>query len=233
MTASVHELLARLGRALAAPARIAIMDVLAQAPRSVEDLAAAIGQSVANTSQHLRILREVRLVDGTRDGLRITYRLASDDVAALLVGLRQLGEAQMAELRLARQAIAAKSADVACIDRNTLRRLLRAGEVLLIDVRPAEEFAAAHLPGAISVPVAELESAIASLPKRIEIVAYCRGPYCMLAVEAVRAMKRLGRKARRLEDGVTEWRSAGLPIVGGLTVSPSSSKHKMKGSRSS
>lgn len=232
MTASVHELLARLGRALAAPARIAIMDVLAQAPRSVEDLAAAIGQSVANTSQHLRILREVRLVDGTRDGLRITYRLASDDVAALLVGLRQLGEAQMAELRLARQAIAAKSADVACIDRNTLRRLLRAGEVLLIDVRPAEEFAAAHLPGAISVPVAELESAIASLPKRIEIVAYCRGPYCMLAVEAVRAMKRLGRKARRLEDGVTEWRSAGLPIVGGLKVSPSSS-HKMKGSRSS
>ena len=233
MTASVHELLARLGRALAAPARIAIMDVLAQAPRSVEDLAAAIGQSVANTSQHLRILREVRLVDGTRDGLRITYRLASDDVGALLVGLRQLGEAQMAELRLARQAIAAKSADVACIDRNTLRRLLRAGEVLLIDVRPAEEFAAAHLPGAISVPVAELDSAIASLPKRIEIVAYCRGPYCMLAVEAVRAMKRLGRKARRLEDGVTEWRSAGLPIVGGLTVPPSSSKHNMKGSRSS
>lgn len=233
MTASVHELLARLGRALAAPARIAIMDVLAQAPRSVEDLAAAIGQSVANTSQHLRILREVRLVDGTRDGLRITYRLASDDVAALLVGLRQLGEAQMADLRLARQAITAKSADVACIDRNTLRRLLRAGEVLLIDVRPAEEFAAAHLPGAISVPVAELDSAIASLPKRIEIVAYCRGPYCMLAVEAVRAMKRLGRKARRLEDGVTEWRSAGLPIVVGLTVSPSSSKHNMKGSRSS
>ena len=233
MTASVHELLARLGRALAAPARIAIMDVLAQAPRSVEDLAAAIGQSVANTSQHLRILREVRLVNGTRDGLRITYRLASDDVGALLVGLRQLGEAQMAELRLARQAIAAKSADVACIDRNTLRRLLRAGEVLLIDVRPAEEFAAAHLPGAISVPVAELDSAIASLPKRIEIVAYCRGPYCMLAVEAVRAMKRLGRKARRLEDGVTEWRSAGLPIVGGLTVPPSSSKHNMKRSRSS
>ncbi|MEO6486670.1 MAG: metalloregulator ArsR/SmtB family transcription factor [Thermoanaerobaculia bacterium] len=233
MTASVHELLARFGRALAAPARIAIMDVLAQAPRSVEDLAAAIGQSVANTSQHLRILREVRLVNGTRDGLRITYRLASDDVAALLVGLRQLGEAQMAELRLARQAIAAKSADVACIDRNTLRRLLRAGEVLLIDVRPAEEFAAAHLPGAISVPVAELDSAIASLPKRIEIVAYCRGPYCMLAVEAVRAMKRLGRKARRLEDGVTEWRSAGLPIVGGLTVPPSSSKHNMKRSRSS
>ena len=233
MTASVHELLARLGRALAAPARIAIMDVLAQAPRSVEDLAAAIGQSVANTSQHLRILREVRLVDGTRDGLRITYRLASDDVGALLVGLRQLGEAQMAELRLARQAIAAKSADVACIDRNTLRRLLRAGEVLLIDVRPAEEFAAAHLPGAISVPVAELDSAIASLPKRIEIVAYCRGPYCMLAVEAVRAMKRLGRKARRLEDGVTEWRSAGLPIAGGLTVPPSSSKHNLKRSRSS
>lgn len=231
MSRSVHELLSRVGRALSAPARLAILEALAQAPRGVEELAAAIGQSVANTSQHLRILREVRLVDGVRNGLRVTYSLASDDVAAFLVSLRQLGEAQIAELRFARQAIAAKSADVAHIDRETLRRRLRAGEVVLIDVRPAEEFAAAHLPHAISVPLARLESAIASLPKKVEIVAYCRGPYCMLAVEAVRALQRRGRKARRLEDGVVEWRSAGLPLVDAATVPARSSRRITKGSR--
>ncbi len=230
---SVPELLARIGRALSAPARMAILEALAQAPRSVEDLAAAIGQSVANTSQHLRILREVRLVDGVRSGLRVTYSLATDDVAAFLVSLRQLGESQIAELRLARQAIASKSADVAHIDRDTLRRRLRAGEVVLIDVRPAEEFAAAHLPGAMSIPLAQLEPAIASLPKKVEIVAYCRGPYCMLAVEAVRALERLGRKARRLEDGVVEWRSAGLPVVAAATVPARSSRHDTKGSHRS
>lgn len=228
---SVHVLLARIGRALSAPARMAILETLAQAPRSVEDLAAAIGQSVANTSQHLRILREVRLVDGARSGLRITYSLASDDVAAFLVSLRQLGESQIAELSLARQAIASKSADVAQIDRDTLRRGLRAGEVVLIDVRPPEEFAAAHLPGAISIPLSQLDSAIASLPKNVEIVAYCRGPYCMLAVEAVRALRRRGRKARRLEDGVVEWRVAGLPIVDAHKASSRATNHKRKESR--
>ena len=213
MSASVHELLSRVGRAVSAPVRVAILEALAQAPRGVDELASAIGQTVANTSQHLRFLREARLVDGVRNGLRVTYSLASDDVAAFLVVLRQLAESQIAELRLARQAIASKSADVAQIDRHTLRQRLRDGEVVLIDVRPAEEFEAAHLPNAISIPLARLASAIASLPKRVEIVAYCRGPYCMLAVEAVRALQRRGRKARRLEDGVVEWRAAGLPLV--------------------
>ena len=213
MSASVHELLSRIGRAVSAPVRVAILEALAQAPRGVDELAAAIGQTIANTSQHLRFLREARLVDGVRNGLRVTYSLASDDVAAFLVVLRQLAEGQIAELRLARQAIASKSADVAQIDRQTLRQRLRDGEAVLIDVRPAEEFEAAHLPGAISIPLAQLESAIASLPKKVEIVAYCRGPYCMLAVEAVRALQRRGRKAWRLEDGVVEWRAAGLPLV--------------------
>lgn len=233
MTPSAHQLLARIGRAVSAPARLAILEALAQAPRSVEDLAVAIGQSVANTSQHLRILREVRLVDGARNGLRVTYSLASDDVAAFLVTLRQLGEGQIAELRLAREAIAAKSADVMHIDRDTLRRRLRAGEAVLIDVRPAEEFEAGHLPDAISIPLADLESAIAKLPKKVEVVAYCRGPYCMLAVEAVRALERRGRKARRLEDGVVEWRSAGLPVVARAVATARSPKTNRKGSHRS
>ncbi len=229
----LHQHLARLGRALAAPARVFILEVLAQAPRSVEDLAAAIGQTVANTSQHLRILREVRLVEGTRAGLFINYRLAGEQVAACLVGLRDLGESQIAELRLAREAIASESADVARIDRETLRRRLRAGEVVLIDVRPAEEYAAAHLPGAVSVPGGGLDAFVASLPKKLEIVAYCRGPYCMLAVDAVRALRRRGRKARRFEDGVAEWQAAGLPLEYRSPASPHRSKRIRRGARNS
>jgi rhodanese-related sulfurtransferase len=229
---SVHELLSRVGRAVSAPARVAILEALAQAPRGVEELASAIGQTVANTSQHLRILREARLVDGVRKGLRVTYSLASDEVSAFLVVLRQLAESQIAELSLARQAIASRSADVAQIDRHTLRQRLRDGDVLLIDVRPTEEFEAAHLPDAISIPLVRLESAIASLPKKVEIVAYCRGPYCMLAVEAVRALQRRGRKARRLEDGVVEWRAAGLPLADHSESTPArSSGRRSKGSR--
>jgi len=220
----LHQHLASLGKALAAPARVAILDVLAQAPRSVEDLAGAVGQTVANTSQHLRILREARLVEGTRAGLFVTYRLTGEQVAGCLVGLRELGEAQIAELRLARQAIASESADVARIDRETLRRRLRAGEVVLIDVRPPEEYAAGHLPRAISVPTGDLDAFVRSIPKKLEIVAYCRGPYCMLAVEAVRALQRHGRKAHRFEDGVAEWRAAGLP----LEYRPPASSHASK-----
>lgn len=231
-TSSLHQHLAHLGKALAAPVRVAIMEVLAQAPRSVEDLAAAVGQTVANTSQHLRLLREARLVEGTRAGLFVTYRLAGEQVAGILVALRELGEAQIAELRLAREAIASESADVARIDRETLRRRLRAGEVVLIDVRPPEEYAAAHLPGAVSVPAGDLDAFVRSLPKKLEIVAYCRGPYCKLAVEAVRALQRRGRKARRFEDGVAEWRAAGLPLEHRSPASPVASKRIRERGRS-
>ena len=230
-TNPLHQHLAHLGKALAAPVRVAILDVLAQAPRSVEDLASAVGQTVANTSQHLRILREARLVEGTRAGLFVTYRLAGEQVAGCLVGLRELGEAQIAELRLAREAIASESADVARIDRETLRRRLRAGEVVLIDVRPPLEYAAAHLPGAISVPTGDLDAFVRSIPKKLEIVAYCRGPYCMLAVEAVRALQRRGRKARRFEDGVAEWQAAGLPLEYRSPASSHASKRIQAGGR--
>jgi|ERR1043166_5399730 rhodanese-related sulfurtransferase/DNA-binding transcriptional ArsR family regulator len=207
--------LARLGKALAASGRIAILELLAQAPRTVERLATDSGQSVANTSQHLRVLREARLVDAEKNGLYVTYRLSSDAVAELLVDLRNIGEEQLAEVRGARQALVEKTADVEEIDRETLLQRMRKGEAILIDVRPHEEYVAGHLPGALSVPLSELGSRLPELPKGREVVAYCRGPYCMLAVEAVRTLTRKGRRARRLEDGVVEWRAAGLKVVAG------------------
>jgi rhodanese-related sulfurtransferase/DNA-binding transcriptional ArsR family regulator len=214
-TSDLYPHLARLGKALAAPGRIAILDLLTQAPRTVERLAADSGQSVANTSQHLRVLREARLVDAEKNGLYVTYRLASDSVGELLVSVSRVGEEQLAEVRVARQALVEKTADVEEIDRDTLVQRMRKGEAILIDVRPYEEYLAGHLPGAQSVPLAELGSRLPDLPKGREIVAYCRGPYCMLAVEAVRTLTRKGRRARRLEDGVVEWRSAGLKVVAG------------------
>ena len=207
--------LARLGKALAAPGRIAILELLTQAPRTVERLATDSGQSVANTSQHLRVLREARLVDAEKNGLYVTYRLASDGVGDLLVRLREVGEEQLAEVRVARQALVEKTADVEEIDRETLLQRMRKGEAILIDVRPHEEYVAGHLPGAVSIPLAELGSRLTELPKGREVVAYCRGPYCMLAVEAVRTLTRKGRRARRLDDGVVEWRVAGLKVVSG------------------
>ena len=207
--------LARLGKALAAPGRIAILELLTQAPRTVERLATDSEQSVANTSQHLRVLREARLVDAEKNGLYVTYRLASDAVADLLVRLREVGEEQLAEVRVARQALVEKTADVEEIDRETLLQRMRKGEAILIDVRPHEEYLAGHLPGAVSIPLAQLGSRLPELPKGREVVAYCRGPYCMLAVEAVRTLTRKGRRARRLEDGVVEWRAAGLKVVSG------------------
>ena len=213
--ALVHDHVARVGKALAAPVRVAILDVLSQAPATVEGLAHPIGQSIAKHSQNLRGLREAGLVEGERRGLFIDCRRAGDGVATCVVRLRELAESQLAELRAARDAIAARAADVEHIDRDTLLRRIKAGEAVLIDVRPPAEFNAGHLPGALSVPLEELEKALRTLPRDREIIAYCRGPYCMLAVEAVRLLGRRGRKARRYEDGVAEWRAAGLRVETG------------------
>jgi len=207
--------LARLARALGAPMRVRILELLAQTPRTVERIAADSGQSVANTSQHLRVLREARLVEATRNGNFLTYHLASPDIATLLVCLGKIAEQHLAELRAARDALTRRTADVERIDRRTLLRRLREGSAILIDVRPAEEYAAGHIAGALSFPLSELHTRIGEIPSRREVVAYCRGPYCMLAVDAVRLLRRRGRAAKRLEDGVAEWRSAGLRVAGG------------------
>jgi rhodanese-related sulfurtransferase/DNA-binding transcriptional ArsR family regulator len=207
--------LARLGKALAAPRRIEMLDALAQGPRTVERLATATGQTVANASQHLQVLRQAQLVTSEKRGLYVTYRLAGESVGMLLVHLRELGEAQLAELRIAREALLAGSAAAERVDRQTLVTRLRSGEAILVDVRPHEEYVAGHIPGAVSIPVEELATRLKELAKDREVVAYCRGPYCMLSADAVRLLARRGYRARRLEDGVLEWRAAGLKVVTG------------------
>lgn len=207
--------LARLGKALSAPNRVEMLDALSQGPRTVERLADATGQTLANASQHLQVLRQARLVESEKHGLYVTYRLAGDSVGALLVHLREVGESQLEELQRARRELLSDSPSVEGIDRRTLLSRVRSGDAILIDVRPREEYVAGHLPGAISIPVEELAARLKELDKEQEVVAYCRGPYCMLSADAVQALSRRGFRARRLEDGVLEWRAAGLKVVTG------------------
>ena len=211
----LFEQLARLGKALSTPKRLEMLDALAQGPRTVEKLAAATGQSVANASQHLQVLRQAQLVTSEKHGLYVTYRLADERAGELLLHMRELGEAQMRELQSARAALVSKTADVESVDRQTLVARLRASEAILIDVRPRDEYVAAHLPGARSVPLDELAARLEELNRDQEIVAYCRGPYCMLSADAVRLLARRGFRARRLEEGVLEWRAAGMRTVTG------------------
>ncbi len=209
----LYDQMARLAKALAAPKRIELLDALSQAPRTVERLARDTNQTIANASQHLKVLRAARLVEAEKHGLYVTYRLATEDVARFLVELRELGEEQLAELRDIRNELSRAASNIEPIDRKTLLRRLRQGDAILIDVRPHEEYAAGHIPGSVSIPLGELKTKLEELPKDQEVVAYCRGPYCMLAVEAIELLVRHGRRALRLEDGVTEWRAAGLRIV--------------------
>lgn len=203
---------ARVGKALGHPTRLELLDLLAQSPRTVDALATASDRSIASTSQHLQALFRAGLVARDKDGLYVTYRLASDDVGALYRALRDVARAHVAEVELAARRFLDEGADEP-IDADELRGRVRDGKAIVLDVRPPEEFAAAHLPGAINVPLGELEARLAKLPERKEIVAYCRGPYCVLAVEAVRLLRASGRRARRLEDGVREWSARGLPIT--------------------
>ena len=212
---TLYEQLARLGKAFAAPKRIEMLDALAQGPRTVERLAKATGLTLANASQHLQVLRQAQLVESEKNGLFVTYRLASDAVGALLVHLREVGEAQLAELKLAREALLSDAAGVEHVDRENLLTRLRSGQAILIDVRPHEEYVAGHIAGAVSVPLEELTSRLKEIGKSREVVAYCRGPYCMLSSDAVRVLSRRGYRARRLEDGVLEWRAAGLKVENG------------------
>lgn len=212
---TLFEQLARLGKAFSAPKRVEMLDALSQGPRTVERLAIATAQTVANASQHLQVLRQAQLVVSEKQGLFVTYRLANDGVGDLLVRLRELGESQLAELQVAREALLAQAKGVENVDRETLVSRLRSSEAILIDVRPHEEYVAGHLAGAVSMPLEELAARLKELKKGQEVVAYCRGPYCMLSADAVRLLSRRGFRARRLEDGVLEWRAAGLKVVSG------------------
>lgn len=196
---AAYGLLAEVGRALSSPARLELLELLAQAPRSVEALAAELGQSVANTSHHLQALKRARLVSATRRGAHVQYRLSGPEVAALLRQLQAVAATHLAELDRLSRDFFDDPAGFAPLDAAGLRARLQAGEVLLLDVRPAEEHAAGHLPGAWSAPLDRFATWVAALPADRAIIAYCRGPYCAFSAEAVRRLRALGFDARRAD----------------------------------
>ena len=205
---------ARAGKALASGRRIELLDVLANGERTVEALAREVGLSVANTSQHLQVLRQAGLVAGRRQGTSILYRLAAPEVFQLWQALRSLAASQLAEVERLAATYLGDRDELEPVTREELARRLDDGDDLVVlDVRPAAEHAAGHLPGAVSIPVGELRRRLAELPRDREIVAYCRGPYCAFAHEAVTVLRREGFSARRLEDGLPEWQAAGLAVT--------------------
>jgi rhodanese-related sulfurtransferase len=194
--------LAQVGKALSSPARLEILELLSQAPRTVEVLAGEIDQSVANTSHHLQALKRAQLVTAEREGSHVTYAIAGEDVAKLLVCLEAVASRHVAGLeKLTREYFAARD-ELEAVDRETLLERLRADEVVLVDVRPEREFEVGHLPGAISMPLSALESRLGELPRDRAIVAYCRGPFCTFSAEAVRRLRELGYDARRTDVSV-------------------------------
>jgi rhodanese-related sulfurtransferase len=206
---------ARAAKALASGRRIELLDVLANGERTVEALAGEVGLSVANTSQHLQILRQAGLVTSRRQGTSIHYRLASPEVFELWRTLRTLAASRLAEVERLAAAYLGSRDELQPVTREELtRRLQDDDDLVVLDVRPAAEYGAGHLPGAVSIPVGELRRRLAELPADREVVAYCRGPYCAFAHEAVVLLRQEGFSARRLEDGLPEWRAAGLAVTG-------------------
>jgi len=212
---AIYEQLARLGKAISSPRRLELLDLLCQAPRTVEALAKEANLSVANASQHLQVLRAARLVDADKKGLFVTYRLADERVCEFYRALRLLAESRLAEIERITRDYLEDRASMEPVDREVLIERARRGEVLVLDVRPTEEYQAGHIPGALSIPLKELEDRLEGLPNGQEIVAYCRGPYCMLAVEAVERLRARGFNATRLEESVSDWRARGLEIETG------------------
>ena len=204
--------LARVGKAISNANRLEILEFLAQGERSVEQLSQLAGLSVANASQHLQQLRLTGLVSSRKQGLNVFYRLSGDDVIELLVALRHTAERHLAEVNQLVDTYLTVKDELEPVPREELLQRVRDGLVTVIDVRPPEEFAAGHVPGAINLPLSELEQRLAELPANTEIVAYCRGPHCILAFDAVARLRQHGLRARRLQDGYPEWRMAGLPV---------------------
>lgn len=208
----LYQSLAKVAHALASGNRLQLLELMAQGERSVEALADLAGMTMANTSQHLQALRQVGLVSPRKEGQRVYYRLAGDDVVRLYGVLRTVAESRLAEVKqLVADFLGDKDALEPIAAGELLKRVKR-GLVTVLDVRPPEEFAAGHLPGAVNIPIDKLESGLAKLSKRREVVAYCRGPYCLMSFEAVLKLRQRGWKARRLQHGFPEWKAAGLPV---------------------
>jgi rhodanese-related sulfurtransferase/predicted transcriptional regulator len=208
----LYQELAQVGNALSSGSRLLLLELLAQAERSVETLAEMSGLSMANCSKHLQVLRQAGLVTARKEGQRVYYAVSGSDVVSLYSVLQSVGESRIAEVeRLVRQWLTHRD-EMEPVPAAELLDRAKKGLVTVLDVRPAEEYAAGHLPGAINIPIEQLESRLGKLCKKREVVAYCRGPYCLMSFEAVEKLRKRGLKARRLENGYPEWRAAGLPV---------------------
>lgn len=210
---ALYEQFARIGKAVDSPKRIEVLELLGQGEQSVETLAAATGMGLTNTSAHLQVLRRARLVETRKQATKVYYRLADDLVARFLIQLRELARARLAEVESVIQAYLRADGGLEQVTREQLLDRARRGDVLIIDVRPATEYAAGHIPGALCVPLETLSEAASSFPVGTKIVAYCRGPYCVLSPKAVRWLRDHGFDVAQLEDGFPEWRLAGLPVA--------------------
>jgi rhodanese-related sulfurtransferase/predicted transcriptional regulator len=211
----LYQSIAKVAQALASGNRLQLLEFIAQGERSVDSLATMAGITVANASQHLQALRRAGLVAVRKEGQRVYYRLAGDDVVQLYGALHRVAESRLADVRqLVREFLGDRHA-LEPVPASELLARAKQGLVTVLDVRPAEEFAAGHLPGAVNIPIERLEGELAKLPKRREVIAYCRGPYCLMSFEAVMKLRQRGWKARRLEGGFPEWRAAGRPVESG------------------
>ena len=208
----LYEQFARIGKAMASPKRLEILDLLAQGERTVEEIAGEAAMPVASASQHLQVLKNARMVESRREGLYAFYRLAGEEVVEAWRAVRELGEERLAEVDRVVEAYLKDRSALEAVDAERLMELLTEGEAVVLDARPEQEYRSGHIAGAVSVPVAELEARLQTLPKDKEIVAYCRGPYCVFSDEAVKLLKARGYRASRLTEGFPEWRSAGLPV---------------------
>jgi rhodanese-related sulfurtransferase/DNA-binding transcriptional ArsR family regulator len=203
---------ARIGHAIASPKRIELLDLLGQGEKTVETLADQVATPIKNTSAHLRVLRQARLVETRRDRTYVYYRLADDDVFRLLKALEALGHSRLADVQHVVRLYLDGRDQLEPVTFKELRQLMRDGDVTILDVRPTDEYEAVHIPGALSVPVPELKRRLREIPKNREVIAYCRGRYCVYSLEAITLLRKYGYNARRAHEGLADWRAAGLPV---------------------
>ena len=216
---AIYEQFGRIGKALASPLRLELLDVICQGPRTVETLSREVGHSVANTSHHLQILRRAHLLETENEGVFVKYRLADDEVCDFFRALRGLAESRLAEIERVTREYYDKRDAMEPVDREELLERVRRGQVTVLDVRPGEEYRAGHIPGAISIPISELKQRLAELPRDREIVAYCRGPYCVMSLDAIDVLRAHGFQAVQLKDGIPDWRAMGYEVATGDSVS--------------
>jgi rhodanese-related sulfurtransferase len=210
---AIYEQFARIGKAVSSPKRLELLDLLCQGPRTVEVLAKESGLTLANASQHLQVLRTARLVEAEKEGLFVIYRLADQTVCEFFRTMRVLAESRLAEVEQIKRRFLEGREGMEPVDREALLELVREGAVTVLDVRPIEEYNAGHIPGSLSIPLKELKLHLTKLPRNQEIVAYCRGPYCVLSIQAVEMLRAKGFQAVRLEEGIQDFRAMGFPIA--------------------